>query len=313
VNESLIAISDRFGASQTSIFTFFGDVSGIWSDNMTAYMFPSSQMTLGEPFIVQVRLPLSSYFQTSQPAPIEYYVKQDQRWLMFSMDFLGGEYAQTIVCNFVNPTAQYLAEIAIFVTGVFSAATVSLAIEAFKSFCVKKEENGKPSTPSESLALARTPENTQTNIDIKKLRKMVDDNFEKRLRYIHPTNLLVLSYYILYGVVIGVIAYLLFLIALVVPKMPVEISVPSIIGLIAALISFIALLTNIPKLLGPQEISKITVTNNFNKMEKNASESEKPFLKALIIMKNKNPEFKLHDVNSKRIFTEEHLLERLYD
>jgi hypothetical protein len=309
VNESLIAISDRFGASQTSIFTFFGDVSGIWSDKMLAYMLPSSQPTLTEPFIVQLRLPPSSYFQTSQPTPIEYYVKQDQRWLMFSMDFLNGQYAQTLVCNYVDPAGQYHAEIAIFLIGVFSALTISFLIEALKTYYTGKEKRERPPVSSEALSSETSPPPP----DIEKLRKLVDNNFEKRLRYTYPANALVLSYYILYGAVIGVIAYLLFFVTLVVPKMPIEIAVPSIVGLIAALISFIALVTNVPKLLGPQELLGLIVTHNFKKMEKSVNESEKPFLKALIKMKSMNPEFKLQDIDSKTMFNDERLLKRLYE
>ena len=137
VRESLIAIHDSFGASQSAIFTFFGDATGIWSDEMSAYMQPRSQMTLGEPFIVQLRLPPSTYYLNSQPSPIEYYMKQDQRWTMFSLDFLEGRYAQTLLCNFMDPVGQSSREIWIFLIGVFSTLSISFGIEAASRYTEK--------------------------------------------------------------------------------------------------------------------------------------------------------------------------------
>lgn len=62
VHESLVAISDRFGASQTVIFTFFGQSTDIMSQEMYAYTEPLSQLTIGYPFEVLLRLPSSCYY-----------------------------------------------------------------------------------------------------------------------------------------------------------------------------------------------------------------------------------------------------------
>jgi hypothetical protein len=309
IHEDLIAIGTSFGASQSAIFTFFGNVYGIWSPDMSAFMYPPpSQMTLNEPFIVSLRLPPSSYYSNSQPGPIEYYVRQDQRWIMFSLDFLEGRYAQTLVCNFVNPTGQAYREIVIFLTGVFSAFFVSSLIEAVKSFCT---ERGKTKQTVIESAVPGPPGEPQQHPDINKLVKLVDDKFE-RPWWLYPFVIILI---VSYAVAIVTIAYLLSILSSAITHLQGESLVPSSIALVAALISFIALAINIPKILLPEERFDILVNHNFGKMkkEKEVNEWEKPFLKALIKMKSRNPDFKLKDIQDKNLFHENRLLERLYE
>jgi hypothetical protein len=260
------------------------------------------------PFIVSLRLPTSSYYSDSQPGPIEYCVRQDQRWIMFSLDFLEGQYAQTLVCNFVNPTRQAYREIAIFLTGVFSAFSVSFLVEAVKSFYAERGKTKQ--TLSESAVLSPPGEPLQ-HPDINKLVKLVDDKFE-RPWWLYPfITILVVSY----AVVIVIIAYLLSILSSAITHLQGESLVPSSIALVAALISFIALAINIPKILLPEERFDILVNHNFGKMkkEKGVKEWERPFLKALIKMKSRNSEFKLKDIQDKNLFHENRLLERLYE
>jgi len=307
VQENLIAIGDSFGASQSAIFTFFGNVNGIWSQEMSAFTYPASQMTLNAPFIVSLRLPPSSLYSDSQPGPIEYYVRQDQRWIMFSLDFLGGQYAQTLVCNFVNPTGQAYREIAIFVTGVFSAFFVTFLVEALKSFYA---ERGKTEQTLVESAVP-SPSNEPTHHpDIKKLVKLVDDKFEKPW-WLNP---LIAILVILYVVIIGIIAYLLSILALAATNVQGESLFPSYVGLVAAFVSFNVLVFNFPRILPPEERFGILVNHNFGKLkkEKAVEEWEQPFLKALIMMKSRNPDFKLEDIQDKKLFRENPLLERLY-
>jgi hypothetical protein len=310
VHESLIAIRDSFGASQTAIFTFFGDVTGMWSDQMSAYMQPLSQMTLGEPFIVQLRLPPSTYYSNSQPSPIEYYMKQDQRWTMFSLDFLEGRYAQTLLCNFVDPVGQSLREIWIFLIGVFSTLSISFGIEAASRYTERAETGQDQNAESEP-----PPSNQQQHPNIKKLIDLVDAKFEKRLWFVYLKNRPVIGSIISYALVIGIIWYLLTLLSLAISSVQGESLIPSLIGLVAALISFIALINNIPRILLPEERLDFLVNYNFGRMkkEKEVSESERPFLKALIKMKSKNLEFNLNSIANKELFDENRLLERLYE
>jgi hypothetical protein len=49
------------------------------------------------------------------------------------------------------------------------------------------------------------------------------------------------------------------------------------------------------------------------KNEKEVKEWEQPFLKALIKMKSRNPDFKLKDIQNKNLFNVNPLLERLYE
>jgi hypothetical protein len=308
VHESLIAIGTSFEASQSAIFTFFGNVNGIWSQDMSAFMYPDSQMTLNEPFIVSLRLPPSCYYSDSQPGPIEYYVRQDQRWMMFSLDFLEGRYAQTLVCNFVNPTGQAYREIAIFLTGVLSAFFVTFLVEAVKSFYAERRKTKQTLIKS---AVPSPPSEPQPHPDIKKLVRLVDDKFE-RPWWLYP---LITMPIILYVMAIGVIAYLLLILSSAIIHVQGESLVPSSIALVAALISFIALAINLPRILPPEEPLNILVNHNFGKMKraKQVEEWETPFLKALIKMKSRNPDFKLKDIQDRKLFRENPLLERLYE
>jgi len=139
IKESLFSIEDLLGASKTVTYTFFGDDSGVFTEEMLPYMGINSVPTINTPFIVQIELQPSYYFSNSQPPPIEYYIKQNNRWIMFSMDFLNGSYAQTLVCKFENPVLQSLRELIIFLTGISSALTVTSFLEAWRLHREKKD------------------------------------------------------------------------------------------------------------------------------------------------------------------------------
>jgi hypothetical protein len=68
---------------------------------------------------------------------------------------------------------------------------------------------------------------------------------------------------------------------------------------------------NITKAYSLQEGHKERVEHNFGRLKGQASEAEKPLLKALIIMKSKHPEFDLKNIRYKRLFDERCLLRRL--
>jgi hypothetical protein len=149
LENDLVAIAYPLGASQSVVLTFFGDSSGIMSSEMYAFKQPLSQPTIGQPFTVYVRLPSSTYFSYSQPSSIEYYIKQDNRWLMFSMDFLEGHYAQTLYCTFTYPTGQSLKEIMVFVGGGLVALSTSFIVEAFISRGQKQLDSEKRNNTEE--------------------------------------------------------------------------------------------------------------------------------------------------------------------
>jgi hypothetical protein len=309
VHESLVAISDEFGASQNAIFTFFGDVSGVWSDNMSAYIYPSSQLTLSEPFIVQLRLPPSSYFLNSQPAPSEYYVKQDQRWLMFSLDFLQGQYAQTLVCNFVNPTGQAYREIWIFLTGVFSAFLVTVLVEAVKSFYAERGntkqtllESPTPSPPGEPQQQRQTKGPKMSEKEILDLIQWIDKQkckLFKRLDAFHGSAFLL----IVMGIWLFLIETLLW--SGSVSNVDKTVIVLAFVGVVIALFTLLAQF-------GKERI----VEANFEKalkLKTDFNSNQKIFLKALIKIKAENPEFELEELYKKdnTLFTKEKLLQRL--
>ncbi len=139
VNNSLVAIDDSARGSKTAIFTFYGDTSGVETSEMLPFkgqgeseIYTHPTITDNKPFSVQIAPPSSYFYSNSQPPPIEYYVKQDSRWIMFSMDFLNGQYAQTLVCNFGNSSGQSNRELNIFLVGVFVTLSITLLLEVVK-------------------------------------------------------------------------------------------------------------------------------------------------------------------------------------
>jgi hypothetical protein len=131
INDTMLAIYDPQAVRESVIYTFFGGNIN-WTDEMGAFRTPMSQQTLWRPFVVQIALPFSYYFSSSQPSPIEYFVRNESRWIMFSLDFLDGQYAQTLVCNFENPSGQSHRELNIFLVGVFATLSITFLLEAVK-------------------------------------------------------------------------------------------------------------------------------------------------------------------------------------
>ena len=139
LRDSLIAIHYPLGSKQTIILTFFGDVSGVITEEMYSFKKPSAQITIDQPFIIHLKMPSQTYFSESQPPPIQYYIKEARRWVMFSLDFLEGHYAQTLFCSFGNPTMQAWKEILVFLGGVFVAASSSFGVLIVKHYVEKDE------------------------------------------------------------------------------------------------------------------------------------------------------------------------------
>ncbi len=131
VNDSLLAIYYPQAGRESVIYTFFGGNVN-WTEEMGAFRTPLTQQTLWRPFVVQIALPYSYYYSSSQPAPIEYFVNEDSRWIMFSLDFLDGRYAQTLVCNFENPSGQSQRELNIFLVGVFFTLFITFLLETIE-------------------------------------------------------------------------------------------------------------------------------------------------------------------------------------
>lgn len=118
LDADILAVSYPLGTSQTLILTFFGDLTGVWTNEMSAFVGPGSRQTVDWPFIVYIQLPVGAFLSETYPPPIEYYIKEERRWVMYSLDFLGGRYAQTVSCSFMNPTMQAVKEIMVFGGGV---------------------------------------------------------------------------------------------------------------------------------------------------------------------------------------------------
>jgi len=202
LENSLVAISYPLGASESVVMTFFGSYSGIMSDEMYAFEQPLSQPTLGQPFIVHVRLPSSTYFSYSQPSPIQYYIKQDYRWLMFSLDFIEGRYAQTLYCTITDPTRQSLKEIMVFVGTALVALASSFGVEAFVNRG-KKQVDSEKKNNTEEKSEEKSQKRRAKTLDLLKIQIYADRSHTKltsllSLIFAFFIGLMVLFYTVLY-------------------------------------------------------------------------------------------------------------------
>jgi FtsH-binding integral membrane protein len=199
LENSLVAISYPLGASESVVMTFFGSYSGIMSDEMYAFEQPLSQPTLGQPFIVHVRLPSSTYFSYSQPSPIQYYIKQDYRWLMFSLDFIEGRYAQTLYCTITDPTRQSLKEIMVFVGTALLALASSFGVEGFVNRGKEQVDSEKKNNTEEKSQKRRA----NKTLDLLKIQIYADRSHTKLTSllsfiFAYSIGLTVLFYTVLY-------------------------------------------------------------------------------------------------------------------
>jgi hypothetical protein len=303
VSNPLVAIDYPWGTSQTVIMTFFGDESGIVSSEMYPFMQPRSLITVGYPFIVQMRLPESTYFSHSQPSPIEYYMKEGNRWVMFSIDFLQGRYAQTLVCTSMDPTMEAMKQIFIFAGGIFIALGSAFTVQTVRYISEKDDiTTQKPQS-----------DDTQQPSEVKKLVELVEEGYEKRYWVIRFKNPWFACFLVLTIVEILIVAYLLFLASMVVSNLPSNIVVTASIALIAALISFMSLSFTVLKAFEPERRYEEFITYNYRMLESKVNEIDRTVLKALIMVKSKQPEFDLRKIATEEILNRARLLDRLYE
>lgn len=299
LNASLIAIYHPLGAKQTVILTFFGDYSTVITDEMYVFMNPNHTITIQYPFIVHLRIPSKTYFHQSQPSPIEYYVRGERRWIMFSMDFLDGRYAQTLFCSFTNPTVQAWKEIFVFIGGVLVAVSGSFAVEAYKNYSeshMTKSCDGK----KETKAHTHEPSGIEGLIDI------VDEDVSVRWHH-------VITAYIPFAIISVIIVPVVFAISVTLGYMSISETNMLIVSLVVLCVALASLGTTLPKAVDSiliDRFHKAIIRNRGIVLPKN-----KILLKALIKMKMKQLKFSLAELYAinDSIFDETELLELLYE
>lgn len=308
--DSLVAMNYRCGASQTVILTLFGDVGGAWSDDMLAFMQPSSQITIGQPFVVFLRIPSQTYFSESQPSPIMYYVKEGQRWIMFSMDFLGGRYAQTLFCTFTNPTMDAWGQILVFTGGVFVAISVSFLVEIIKDYAqTKKSRSTRKNRRSKSGNTAEIQPS-----DVRKLIELVDGQFQKSLWRVKLNALLPDVPFLVMFLFITYMLYIMDQLVLAAgPSFSPEIQISIVVALAATMIAFASFAIDIAKILPSLREQELLVDVNYKRLKNQVNESDRPLLRALIMLKSKQPQFDLKDVQNQDLFRADRLWEKLYE
>jgi hypothetical protein len=153
--------SDVLGATQATIVTFFGPRGAwSWTSEVLSYEGPNCTLGISRPLFVHANLPPNTYLSTETlPTPIQYYTREDQVWVMFNPVFRDNNYAQTVLCYFVDQTKQQTRQFLIFVAGTLVGIGGSLianwAEEKMKSRRQrsKKKNEEKESTSSNLTSL----------------------------------------------------------------------------------------------------------------------------------------------------------------
>jgi hypothetical protein len=312
LRNAVTALDYPFGASQTVILTFFGDVTGIWTDEMNAFAQPSSQITIQKQFIVNLQLPPSAFFSESQPSPISYYIKQDRRWVMFSMDFREGRYAQSLFCTLTNPTVLAWKQVLLFAGGVFIGISSSFLVQIVR--CHIEKKGAEPRGKKEK----ERPESSEErqSLDIGQLLSIVETEFEDRLWMVKIKNPWLICILALDSFVLLYLALLLYFITTIITSglqyFQPENAVALLIALVAALISFVSLGVGISKQFSSPEPWEELLNYNYKKKENQVNDADKPVLKALLMMKSKHPELDLRDISSQVDLNKKDLVKLLY-
>lgn len=301
--DSIVAIYYPLGAKRSVIITFFGDASSIITDEMYAFKKPDGQITIQKPFIVFLRIPPRMYFSESQPSPIEYYIKADSRWIMFSMDFIEGRYAQTLFCSLVNPNVQQWKEIFVFLGGVFVAISGSFLVEIVKNHIerdkVKSSQKKEPGGSEE--------EREKETRGVADLISIVD-------KHVKITGYRIMTAYSPFTLIVLMILPVVITIAITLGYMSTAELNMMLVAVVALCIALASLGTALPSI-----IEGILVEQYYKriaKKEKIQLSREKLLLKALVKMKIKQYEFSLSELysleSSRSMFTEKELLKRLW-
>jgi hypothetical protein len=307
IRDPLVAVEYPWETSQTVILTFFGDESGVVSDDMYPFMAPSSTLNLECPFIIHLRISGSTYFSQSQPSPIGYYMKEGNRWVMFSIDFIEGRYAQTLLCTSINPVAQANKQIFVFVGGVFVALGSAFMVQSIRYHAERKKEKTVQKTNNQA---AEQPS------DIRDLIDKVEKGFEKSYLQIMLRNPLVLLYLACNLALFLIIGYLLYLLSTAIPFLAtndIATGITASVALVAALISFLSFGLGVSKFLEMYERPEVMTHYNYNCLKNSLREIDRPILKALIMMKSKHPDLDLGRIDNQALFQRDRLLERLYE
>jgi hypothetical protein len=122
--------SDLLGSSKAVAVTFFGPQSDLLYNETYKYHGTCNTVTISSPLFVHFNLPPDTRFsRESFPEPIQYYMRNDQIWVMFNPIFPNNNYAQTIACHFVNPIVQGIKQLMFLAGGIFIGLATSLVIE----------------------------------------------------------------------------------------------------------------------------------------------------------------------------------------
>ena len=122
--------SDLLGSSKAVAVTFFGPQSDLVYNETYKYHGTRSTVTISSPLFVHFNLPSDARFShESFPVPIQYYMRNDQMWVMFNPTFPNNNYAQTIACHFVNPLVQGIKQLVFLAGGIFIGLATSLVVE----------------------------------------------------------------------------------------------------------------------------------------------------------------------------------------
>lgn len=119
-------------------------IDRIFDDRMAPYMIgPNWTLLNSKPVRLYVEPPLGTFVSSETfPPPISQYMVnatgEERKSPIFSLDFLGGTQAQTVSCTLINPSAEYVVQVLIFLAGILAATGVYFTLSMFIEFLKEK-------------------------------------------------------------------------------------------------------------------------------------------------------------------------------
>lgn len=129
--DNINSINYPLNSKQTTILSFYGNYQKLRAEGMTPYIGVNYFFLNDYPFRVTIQFPKDTFLSSDTfPLPIEMFVTEDWKSVMFDLDFTYPEnYAQSISCSYVNPEREASRNFLTFISGAFFALGITLIFE----------------------------------------------------------------------------------------------------------------------------------------------------------------------------------------
>lgn len=152
-------------STRAVILTFFGPRGTIgYTKKLQAYEGVGLNTTLliTTPLYVHFNIPSEMHLSPETfPQPVQYYIRDEDVWVMFHPIFPMDNYAQTIACYFIDPTRQQWKQISIFIAGAFIGLCMS-----FMANIIEEKTKKKSRSKSNSMSYDYPEEEIRKHVKI---------------------------------------------------------------------------------------------------------------------------------------------------